>query len=82
MFMKEYMKKLINENSAELQRLQNRISYLLIELEKQNEIIDKMQRNTARDENIFSPRSANMLNEESLMIEKNKKGIIGFERGE
>lgn len=74
--MKEYMEKLINENSVELQQLQNRISYLLIELEKQNEIIEKMQRNTARDENIFSPRSVNILNEESIMIEKNKRDSI------
>ncbi len=74
--MKEYMEKLINENSVELQQLQNRISYLLIELEKQNERIEKIQRNSARDENIFSPRSVNILNEESIMIEKNKRDSI------
>lgn len=74
--MKEYMEKLISENSEELQRLQDRISYLLVEQEKQNEIIEKVQRYTGRDESIFSPRTLHIIDGESLKKEKDKEALI------
>ena len=74
--MKEYMEKLMTENSDELQQLQNRMNYLMEEWRKQNAVVEKILRHTRRDENIFSPRTANIIDEEKILIEKNKENSI------
>lgn len=70
------MEKLLIENSDELQQLQNRMNYLMIEWERQDRVIEKIQRHTGRDENIFSPRTANEINEEKIQAEKKKGDSI------